>query len=57
MLCNNLINDEDWSFFASLERKPYNKHQKNNYAERYFLMCQRCYWCSSYLPCLDYDNE
>ena len=56
MLYNNLIKKEDWPFFDSLDGELNNKYQNNNSVdERYFLICDCCYWCTSYLP--DFVNE
>jgi hypothetical protein len=46
MLSNNLTENEDWSY---IDRELV-KRQNSYFNGKSFLICNCCYWCSSYLP-------
>lgn len=53
MLSNNLIENDDWSY---IDRELVSKRLNGSYFEKKsFLICDCCYWCSSYLP--DFVND
>jgi hypothetical protein len=52
MLSNNLIENEDWSY---VDRELVKRQNYSYFDEKSFLICNCCYWCSSYLP--DFVND
>lgn len=52
MLYNNLIENEDWSY---VDRELVKRQNYSYFDEKSFLICNCCYWCSSYLP--DFVND
>jgi hypothetical protein len=51
MLLDNVINSEDLSYIVAFDRELIKKRQNYNSIDgRCFLICDCCYWCSSYLP-------
>ena len=56
MLLDNLIKSEDLSYIVAFDRELIKKRQNYSYFdEKSFLICNCCYWCSSYLP--DFVND
>jgi hypothetical protein len=52
MLSNNLIEKEDWSY---VDRELVKRQNDSYFNGKSFLICNCCYWCSSYLP--DFVND
>jgi hypothetical protein len=49
---NNRIENEDWSY---ADRELVKRQNHSYFDEKSFLICDCCYWCSSYLP--DIKND
>ena len=50
MLSNNLIENEDWSYVVTNDSKLVKRQNDSYFNGKSFLICNCCYWCSSYLP-------